>query len=103
MCLRPVKSSTKTTPAKPGGGRQTGAILAGNVLAENFFKKHLTKAQKCAIVSKHSERNPNAGVAQLVEQLICNQQVGGSSPSTSSILDKNRIWKSSRAAKGSRL
>ena len=26
-----------------------------------------------------------AGVAQLVEQLICNQQVGGSSPSTSSI------------------
>ncbi len=27
-----------------------------------------------------------AGVAQLVEQLICNQQVGGSSPSTSSIV-----------------
>ena len=26
----------------------------------------------------------NAGVAQLVEQLICNQQVGGSNPSTSS-------------------
>ena len=26
-----------------------------------------------------------AGVAQLVEQLICNQQAGGSSPSTSSI------------------
>ena len=26
----------------------------------------------------------DAGVAQLVEQLICNQQVGGSSPSTSS-------------------
>ena len=26
----------------------------------------------------------HAGVAQLVEQLICNQQVGGSSPSTSS-------------------
>ena len=25
-----------------------------------------------------------AGIAQLVEQLICNQQVGGSSPSTSS-------------------
>ena len=40
-----------------------------------------------------------AGVAQLVEQLICNQQVGGSSPSTSS----NLIWKSSLAAKGSRL
>ena len=32
-----------------------------------------------------SGRTKNAGVAQLVEQLICNQQVGGSSPSTSSI------------------
>ena len=27
----------------------------------------------------------NAGVAQLVEQLICNQPVGGSSPFTSSL------------------
>ena len=26
----------------------------------------------------------DAGIAQLVEQLICNQQVGGSSPSTGS-------------------
>ena len=31
-----------------------------------------------------------AGVAQLVEQLICNQQVGGSSPSTSSTLRGHR-------------
>ena len=31
-----------------------------------------------------------AGVAQLVEQLICNQQVGGSNPSTSSTI-KNFI------------
>ncbi len=29
-------------------------------------------------------RRVDAGVAQSVEQLICNQQVGGSSPSTSS-------------------
>ena len=28
----------------------------------------------------------DAGIAQLVEQLICNQQVGGSSPSTGSTL-----------------
>jgi hypothetical protein len=28
----------------------------------------------------------NAGVAQLVEHLICNQRVGGSSPSASSII-----------------
>jgi hypothetical protein len=42
---------------------------------------------------KNEEKNPNnrmgcglhAGVAQLVEQLICNQQVAGSSPITSSI------------------
>ncbi len=33
----------------------------------------------------------NAGVAQLVEQLICNQLVGGSSPLTGSILEL-RIW-----------
>ena len=32
----------------------------------------------------------NAGIAQLVEQLICNQQVGGSSPSTSSNLELQR-------------
>ena len=30
-------------------------------------------------------KSAHAGVAQLVEQLICNQQVGGSNPSTSSI------------------
>lgn len=29
-------------------------------------------------------RHLSAGIAQLVEQLICNQQVGGSNPSTSS-------------------
>ena len=33
----------------------------------------------------------NAGVAQLVEQLICNQQVGGSSPSTSSTFFLTKI------------
>ena len=41
-----------------------------------------------------------AGVAQLAEQLICNQQVAGSSPITSSII---LTWMGSRAAKGSRL
>ena len=30
-----------------------------------------------------------AGIAQPVEQLICNQQVGGSNPSTSSTVKKN--------------
>ena len=36
-------------------------------------------------------RHLRAGVAQLVEQLICNQQVGGSNPSTSSILPQQSI------------
>ena len=49
------------------------------------------------------ETAKNAGVAQLVEQLICNQQVGGSSPSTSSNQAGNWIWKVSRVAKGNRL
>ena len=53
-----------------------------------------------------SEYPGYAGVAQSVEQLICNQQVGGSSPSTSSNVgasDYNRIWGNSRVAKGDRL
>ena len=47
-----------------------------------------------------SERISNkfiAGVAQLAEQLICNQQVAGSSPIASS------MWWGSRVAKGNRL
>ena len=43
-----------------------------------------------------------AGVAQLAEQLICNQQVAGSSPITSST-NLQLIWTGSRAAKGSGL
>ena len=43
------------------------------------------------------ETAKNAGVAQLVEQLICNQQVVGSSPIASS------MWADSRVVKGSRL
>ena len=45
----------------------------------------LTKSVCYDILLKHSKLQRFAGVAQLVEQLICNQQVGGSSPSTSSI------------------
>ena len=36
------------------------------------------------LVKRSTEHSKFAGVAQLVEQLICNQQVGGSSPSTGS-------------------
>ena len=44
----------------------------------------LTKSFCYDILLEHSKLQRFAGVAQLVEQLICNQQVGGSSPSTSS-------------------
>ena len=42
--------------------------------------------RKSDIIYLAFEFDLNAGVAQLVEQLICNQQVGGSSPSTSSTI-----------------
>ena len=49
-----------------------------------------------------------AGVAQLEEQLTCNQQVAGSSPIASSIHSKYKglksvIWRGSRVVKGNRL
>ena len=43
-----------------------------------------------------------ADVAQLAEQLICNQQVIGSSPIIGSVV-YNTIWMDSRVAKGDRL
>jgi hypothetical protein len=43
----------------------------------------------------------HAGVAQLVEQLTCNQQVAGSSPITSSIrIESEYYWRGARVAKG---
>ena len=41
-----------------------------------------------------------AGVAQLVEQLICNQQVGGSSPSTSSTISASEYGRFPEWPKG---
>ena len=62
---------------------ECGIIMRRNDLNnQKKLKKVLTKNAVCDILNRHLR---NAGVAQLVEQLICNQQVGGSSPSTSSI------------------
>ena len=66
------------------------------LIKQIFVKNGLTNRESKGIINKRLNR---AGVAQLVEQLICNQQVGGSNPSTSS----NFIWESSRVAKGGRL
>jgi hypothetical protein len=43
----------------------------------------------------------DAGIAQLVEHLTCNEDVAGSSPVSSSIFIY--LWMGSRVAKGSRL
>lgn len=63
-------------------------MLIGHNSNETFamleLPGHLTKAEnivKCILRFHHK----NAGVAQLVEQLTCNQQVGGSSPLAGSI------------------
>ena len=45
-----------------------------------YFNSRLKRA--------HGTQKIQAGVAQLVEQLICNQQVRGSSPFTSSIMEE---------------
>ena len=42
--------------------------------------------------NSHHKKTKYAGVAQLVEQLICNQQVAGSSPITSSICGRVPEW-----------
>ncbi len=50
------------------------------------LKKPLTRTRKCGILIFVSFDAGYAGIAQLAEQLICNQQVAGSSPIASSIL-----------------
>ena len=50
------------------------------------MKNVLTK-QRVSVKVNSAVGNVLAGVAQPVEQLICNQQVGGSNPSTSSKLN----------------
>ena len=47
---------------------------------KKILKKPLTKTRKCGILIFVSFDAGYAGIAQLAEQLICNQQVIGSSP-----------------------
>src|SRR5690606_36637073 len=49
-----------------------------------IYCKSVASAEKVPWYSGLAERGNKAGVAQLVEQLTCNQQVGGSIPSASS-------------------
>ena len=87
----------------------------------DFFKKNLLTEQNDYVIISNVVAH-YAGVAQSAEQLICNQQVTGSIPATSStfflFLLKKRlteafscgilnqvsyIWRGSRVAKGGRL
>ena len=75
----------------PSGGPQKRHQKVSFLLAKKIkksLKKVLTFGFLCGIIYKHSTREQNknkfAGVAQLVEQLTCNQQVVGSIPITSS-------------------
>jgi hypothetical protein len=56
---------------------------------EKLFKKRFSKSLDtilfcCYTIKVSGTKTIYAGVAQQVEQLTCNQQVGGSIPSTSS-------------------
>ncbi len=46
--------------------------------------------KNCA-TTRSRQTSQYAGVAQLVEQLICNQQVGGSSPFAGSVGEKKEV------------
>ena len=67
-----------------------GFIQRNEKIVRKNAKKPLTISKGFGIINElnqaAAQTGTRAGVAQLVEQLICNQQVGGSSPSTSSIL-----------------
>ena len=57
------------------------------------------RGSKCRRTVGHVEGF--AGVAQLVEHLICNQRVGGSNPFASSRVEELRVLGSNRQAEGS--
>jgi hypothetical protein len=68
-------------------GRRSPKSLMGKRNPTFFGQYHRSQMEKriniCAIAPLNAKISCNAGVAQLVEQLICNQPVAGSSPVTS--------------------
>jgi hypothetical protein len=48
--------------------------------------------RECGHLGRCEAREGKAGIAQLVEQLICNQQVVGSSPTAGSTLNSMLKW-----------
>ena len=92
-----MRDTTKQSPEnnKPAKREHSSAGRASALQAEGHrfepCRSHLTNS----FISY-------ADVAQLAEQLICNQQVIGSSPIIG-FMEHNSIWMDSRVAKGDRL
>ena len=70
-----------------GSGDRLATVLAPYIMMRSrarLPRARLTSAQRCVYTFVLSRPAADAGVAQLVEHLICNQAVAGSSPTASS-------------------
>ena len=92
MVAQSVEQQTENLPVggsiPPQGTKQNGVPVWANIL---FFDLRQREKRRVIGGSREARRFlprqrfiKNAGVAQLAEQLICNQQVVGSSPITGS-------------------
>ena len=83
-------STTARAPAFQAGDAGSIPVIRSMQLKKlyylSFFSPFLQSCARCILrrCIGHMTKTQYAGIAQSVEQLICNQQVGGSSPSTSS-------------------
>ena len=83
-------STTARAPAFQAGDAGSIPVIRSMQLKKlyylSFFSPFLQLCARCILrrCIGHTTKTQYAGIAQSVEQLICNQQVGGSSPSTSS-------------------
>ena len=90
----------------------TAEVVGSNPIRVACFKQNyiwdLSSAGRASALQAEGHRfepyrsHLYADVAQLAEQLICNQQVIGSSPIIG-FMEHNSIWMDSRVAKGDRL
>src|ERR1017187_7028587 len=65
----------------------------GHLAEDSILPNPVSRRGQCGAVLRSADcrcGSMSAGVAQLVERLICNQRVGGSNPSASSIVNGRR-------------
>ncbi len=80
MCTDMISYHSSTKNSIP-----SGSPIKNCRILSLFQKVFIDKTLR---ICYYHQAGENAGVAQSVEQLICNQQVGGSSPSTSSTMSE---------------